>query len=79
MIDAASVGARLAVARDEDQARRVWRVARPGPVERSAPFDINGDIPKLDSNDLTVIGDLTLGYNGQRWGIVGNAILTNTT
>jgi hypothetical protein len=75
--DAASLGARLAVARDEDEARRILRAVLLGLGPWSEPllFDINGDIPRLDSNDLNIIGDLTLGYNAQKWGVVGNGAL----
>ena len=70
------------MSRDEEQAKRILRglVLGLGPWSQSLLFDINGDIPKLDSNDFTVVGDLLLGpTTGKGGALSAMGLFTNTT
>lgn len=40
-------------------------------------MDLNGDIPKLKDNATVLDGDLTLGYQGESFGVTGRGSLTN--
>jgi hypothetical protein len=64
---------RFALARDEEEAKRIVRgLIIPLPRwSESILFDLNGDLPSLDRGDFRVVGDALLGYNGKRWGITG--------
>jgi hypothetical protein len=75
--DAVSIAPRLAVARDEGEARRILRrlVVPLGPWSEHVLFDLNGDVPRIGRNDFNVVGDLMTGYNAQNWGIIGNGAL----
>jgi hypothetical protein len=65
------VAVRFALARDEDEARRILRglILPLGPWSENILFDINGDIPQLESGAFRLVGDALLGYNARAWGI----------
>jgi hypothetical protein len=68
---------RFALARDEDEAKRIVRglIVPLGRWSESVLFDINADIPSLERGDFRVVGDALLGYNGKSWGITGQGAL----
>jgi hypothetical protein len=76
-LDAMLTTAKLSLARDEDEARRILRrlIVPLGPWSDPILFDINGDLPKLNRDETKIVGDATLGYNGRAWGIVGTGAL----
>lgn len=69
--DAAGTAVRFALARDEDEAKRIVRglIVPLGRWSESVLFDLNGDIPQLASGAFKLVGDAMLGYNGRSWGV----------
>ena len=65
------VAVRFALARDEAEAKRILRglILPLGPWSENILFDINGDIPQLESGEFKLVGDALLGYNARSWGI----------
>ena len=76
-VRAVETAVRFALARDEDEAKRIVRglVIPLGRWSESVLFDLNGDIPSLERGSFRVVGDALLGYNGKSWGIVGQGAL----
>ena len=65
--------ASISAARDEDELRRILAaklLALP-PWAGAIVVDANGQWPSLESGDFRLNGDLTLGYNGGTFGVVG--------
>ncbi len=75
--EALDAAVRFALAEDEEHAERILRslILPLGRWSERVLFDINADIPSLESGDFKVVGDLLLGYNGKSWGIAGQGAL----